>query len=52
MAPQRIEPCWFLQAGMIAASLLIGGFYPLTQIYQHRQDKEDGVRTLSMLLGL
>jgi 1,4-dihydroxy-2-naphthoate octaprenyltransferase len=36
---------------MIAASLLIGGFYPLTQIYQHRQDKEDGVTTLSLLLG-
>ena len=38
-------------AGIIAASLLIGGFYPLTQIYQHRQDKADGVTTLSMLLG-
>lgn len=38
-------------AAMIAASLLIGGFYPLTQIYQHQQDKEDGVTTLSMLLG-
>jgi len=37
--------------GMIAASLLIGGFYPLTQIYQHGQDKADGVTTLSMLLG-
>ena len=37
--------------GMIAASLLIGGFYPLTQIYQHKQDKADGVTTLSMLLG-
>ena len=37
--------------GMIAASLLIGGFYPLTQIYQHKQDKEDGVTTLSMMLG-
>ncbi len=37
--------------GMIAASLLIGGFYPLTQIYQHEQDKQDGVNTLSMLLG-
>ena len=37
--------------GMIASSLLIGGFYPLTQIYQHQQDKEDGVTTLSMLLG-
>jgi 1,4-dihydroxy-2-naphthoate polyprenyltransferase len=38
-------------AGIIAASLLIGGFYPLTQIYQHQQDKADGVTTLSMLLG-
>ncbi|MEO5893932.1 MAG: UbiA family prenyltransferase [Ferruginibacter sp.] len=38
-------------AGMIAASLLIGGFYPLTQVYQHQQDKADGVTTLSMLLG-
>ena len=37
--------------GLIASSLLIGGFYPLTQIYQHQQDKEDGVTTLSMLLG-
>jgi len=38
-------------AGIIAAALLIGGFYPLTQIYQHQQDKADGVVTLSMLLG-
>lgn len=38
-------------SGMITSSLLIGGFYPLTQIYQHRQDKEDGVTTLSMQLG-
>ncbi|MEO5943049.1 MAG: UbiA family prenyltransferase [Ferruginibacter sp.] len=36
---------------MVAASLLVGGFYPLTQIYQHKQDKEDGVKTLSILLG-
>ncbi len=36
---------------MVAASLLIGGFYPLTQIYQHEQDKADGVNTLSLLLG-
>ena len=38
-------------SAMLAASLLIGGFYPLTQIYQHKQDKEDGVTTLSILLG-
>lgn len=37
--------------GMIVASLLIGGFYPLTQIYQHQQDAADGVTTLSILLG-
>ena len=38
--------------GMISASLLIGGFYPLTQIYQHEADDRDGVRTISALLGL
>lgn len=36
---------------MIAASLLIGGFYPLTQIYQHKQDLQDGVRSISYKLG-
>src|SRR5258708_456112 len=36
---------------MLAASLLLGGFYPLTQIYQHEADRRDGVRTLSMVLG-
>lgn len=39
-----------LQA-LIIACFLIGGFYPLTQIYQHEQDKADGVTTISMLLG-
>ncbi len=38
--------------GMISATLLIGGFYPLTQIYQHEADARDGVRTISALLGL
>jgi 1,4-dihydroxy-2-naphthoate octaprenyltransferase len=37
--------------GMLIAFLLIGGFYPLTQIYQHRQDLEDGVETISYRLG-
>ncbi len=36
---------------MIACSLLLGGFYPLTQVYQHAADRQDGVRTMSMLLG-
>ena len=37
--------------GMIASSLLIGGFYPLTQIYQHEADRKDGVMTISAFLG-
>lgn len=36
---------------MIVASLLIGGFYPLTQIYQHQADIQDGVTTISYQLG-
>ncbi|MEP6595463.1 MAG: UbiA family prenyltransferase, partial [Ginsengibacter sp.] len=36
---------------MIGAGLLIGGFYPLTQIYQHQEDLKDGVKTLSYKLG-
>jgi 1,4-dihydroxy-2-naphthoate octaprenyltransferase len=38
-------------AGILTACLLIGGFYPLTQIYQHRQDRDDGVTSISSLLG-
>ena len=37
--------------GMVICALLIGGFYPLTQVYQHQQDLDDGVRTISYLLG-
>jgi len=36
---------------LIAASLLMGSFYPLTQIYQHEADLKDGVKTISYLLG-
>jgi len=38
--------------GMISASLLIGGFYPITQIYQHEADGKDGVKTISAMLGI
>lgn len=38
-------------AGSICATLLIGGFYPITQIYQHKEDRDDNVETISMLLG-
>ena len=37
--------------GMVVCALLIGGFYPLTQIYQHQQDLADGVQTISYKLG-
>lgn len=36
---------------MIAASCLIGGYYPLTQVYQHKEDAADGIKTVSLLLG-
>lgn len=35
----------------IISSFLIGALYPLTQIYQHEEDKKDGVITISYLLG-
>ena len=38
-------------SGMLASSLLIGGFYPLTQIYQHQADAADGVKSISQWLG-
>lgn len=37
--------------GWLAACFLIGGFYPITQVYQHKADLADGVNTISMLLG-
>jgi 1,4-dihydroxy-2-naphthoate octaprenyltransferase len=36
---------------MTACSLQIAGAYPLTQIYQHKEDLKDGVVTLSYKLG-
>jgi len=36
---------------MIASSCLIGGYYPLTQVYQHEEDRKDDVKTISLLLG-
>jgi 1,4-dihydroxy-2-naphthoate octaprenyltransferase len=36
---------------LIAAAFLIGGFYPITQIYQHEADAKDNVRTISMQMG-
>ncbi len=38
-------------SAMIGSSLLIGAFYPLTQIYQHKQDAADAVVSISARLG-
>jgi 1,4-dihydroxy-2-naphthoate polyprenyltransferase len=47
-----VEKSLYVPIATIAgAALLIGGFYPLTQIYQHEADKKDGVTTISSLLG-
>lgn len=35
----------------LISSLLIAALYPLTQIYQHEEDKKDGVTTISYVLG-
>ncbi len=46
---------WFSQKNlecMVFASLIIGGSYPLTQIYQHKEDSERGDKTISYLLGI
>lgn len=43
------QSVWF---SAIATSFFIATVYPLTQIYQHESDGKDGVKTLSMLLGI
>lgn len=35
----------------LAASLQIGAVYPISQIYQHKEDLADGVKTISYMLG-
>ena len=36
---------------LVLSSLLIGALYPLTQVYQHEEDRRDGVTTISYVLG-
>ena len=46
---------WFTDKkilGMLISTLLIGGFYPLSQIYQHQEDSERGDFTISYRLGI
>jgi 1,4-dihydroxy-2-naphthoate octaprenyltransferase len=37
---------------IIVSMSIIGAVYPLTQIYQHEQDRADGVTTISSVLGM
>jgi 1,4-dihydroxy-2-naphthoate octaprenyltransferase len=41
----------FILAGLIC-SCLIGATYPLTQVYQHKEDSNRGDKTLSIVLGI
>ena len=41
----------FTLAGLIC-SCLIGATYPLTQVYQHKEDSKRGDKTLSIVLGI
>lgn len=50
-AGSAINPFHIPWLGMVISALLIGGFYPLTQVYQHQQDLEDGVFSISYRLG-
>lgn len=49
----RIDFPWLpMGLGMGAAFLLVGATYPLTQVFQHTEDRDRGDRTLSLLLGI
>jgi 4-hydroxybenzoate polyprenyltransferase len=43
---------WRILFGALVASLFITAAYPMTQIYQHKADAENGDVSFSMLLGI
>jgi 1,4-dihydroxy-2-naphthoate polyprenyltransferase len=54
-AQSQVNMAWFTGKNiecMAIASLLIGGSYPLTQIYQHEEDRSRGDYTISYRLGI
>lgn len=54
-ALDNVTLAWFTSKNlecMLFASLVIGGFYPLTQIYQHDEDSQRGDYTISYRLGV
>ena len=51
----NVSLAWFTPqqaVGMGISSLLLGGSYPLTQVYQHAEDGARGDKTISLLLGV
>jgi len=55
VAERNVHLQWFTTKHiicMVVASLLIGGSYPLTQIYQHKEDSSRGDYTISYRLGI
>lgn len=54
-AENQVTLSWFTPKNlecMVFASLIIGGSYPLTQIYQHDEDSRRGDYTISYRLGI
>jgi len=54
-AQNEVSASWFISKNllcMLIASLIIGGSYPLTQIYQHEEDSSRGDYTISYRLGI
>ncbi|MDQ3190473.1 MAG: UbiA family prenyltransferase [Bacteroidota bacterium] len=39
-------------SAMLIASLFVGAYYPLSQIYQHKEDIKRGDKTISSMLGI
>lgn len=55
IAGSQVNMDWFIPKNiecMVIASLIIGGSYPLTQIYQHKEDNDRGDLTISYRLGI
>lgn len=51
----NISLSWFNMQNaecMLISTLLIGAYYPLSQIYQHDEDRQRGDITISLLLGI
>jgi 1,4-dihydroxy-2-naphthoate octaprenyltransferase len=54
-AQDAVTAAWFTPKNLecaLFASVIIGGSYPLTQIYQHEEDGERGDYTISYRLGV